>query len=38
MQGRTLRRRLAALIAVRLVVATVLLGSAVVVQLREPDA
>ena len=33
----TLRRRLAALIAIRLVVATVLLGSAVVVQLREPD-
>ena len=38
MKQRTLRRRLAALIAVRLVVATVLLGSAVVVQLREPDA
>jgi two-component system sensor histidine kinase PilS (NtrC family) len=35
---RTLRRRLAALIAIRLVVATVLLGSAVVVQLRAPDA
>lgn len=31
-------RRLSALIAVRLVVATVLLGLAVVVQLREPDA
>jgi two-component system sensor histidine kinase PilS (NtrC family) len=38
MKRQTLRRRLAALIAVRLVVATVLLGSAVVVQLREPDA
>ena len=38
MKQRTLRRRLAVLIAVRLVVATVLLGSAVVVQLREPDA
>jgi two-component system sensor histidine kinase PilS (NtrC family) len=38
MKQRTMRRRLAALIAVRLVVATVLLGSAVVVQLREPDA
>jgi two-component system sensor histidine kinase PilS (NtrC family) len=38
MKQRTLRRRLAALIAIRLVVATVLLGSAVVVQLREPDA
>ncbi len=37
MKQRTLRRRLAALIAIRLVVATVLLGSAVVVQLREPD-
>jgi len=34
----TMRRRLAVLIGVRLVVATVLLGSAVVVQLREPDA
>ena len=33
-----MRRRLAALIAVRLIVATVLLGSAVVVQLRAPDA
>ena len=33
----TMRRRLAVLIGVRLVVATVLLGSAVVVQLREPD-
>ena len=38
MEQQTLRRRLAALIAIRLVVATVLLGSAVVVQLREPDA
>ncbi len=38
MKQQTLRRRLAALIAIRLVVATVLLGSAVVVQLREPDA
>ena len=38
MKQRTLRWRLAALIAIRLVVATVLLGSAVVVQLREPDA
>jgi two-component system, NtrC family, sensor histidine kinase PilS len=38
MMQQTLRRRLAALIAIRLVVATVLLGSAVVVQLREPDA
>ncbi len=38
MEQRTLRRRLAVLIGVRLVVATVLLGSAVVVQLREPDA
>ena len=37
MKPRTLRRRLAALIAIRLVVATVLLGSAVVVQLRQPD-
>jgi two-component system sensor histidine kinase PilS (NtrC family) len=37
MKQRTLRRRLAALIAIRLVVATVLLGSAVFVQLREPD-
>ena len=34
----TLRQRLAAHIAIRLVVATVLLGSAVVVQLREPGA
>lgn len=33
-----MRRRLAILISVRLVVATVLLGSAVVVQLRQPDA
>jgi two-component system sensor histidine kinase PilS (NtrC family) len=38
MRQQTLRRRVAALIAIRLVVATVLLGSAVVVQLREPDA
>ena len=38
MKQQTLRRRLAALIAIRLVVATVLLGSAVVVQLREPAA
>jgi two-component system sensor histidine kinase PilS (NtrC family) len=37
MEQRTLRRRLAALIAIRLVIATVLLGSAVIVQLREPD-
>ena len=35
MKERTLRQRLAAHIAVRLVVATVLLGSAVVVQLRD---
>jgi two-component system, NtrC family, sensor histidine kinase PilS len=38
MMRQTLRRRLAALIAIRLVVATVLLGSAIIVQLREPDA
>ena len=38
MKQQMLRRRLAALIAIRLVVATVLLGSAVVVQLREPDS
>src|SRR5688500_4818736 len=38
MEQQTLRRRLAALIAIRLVVATVLLGSAIIVQLREPDA
>ncbi len=38
MKQRTLRRRLVDLIAVRLVVATVLLYAAVVVQLREPDA
>ncbi len=38
MAARTLRQRLAAHIAIRLVVATVLLGSAVVVQLREPGA
>jgi two-component system sensor histidine kinase PilS (NtrC family) len=37
MKQRTLGRRLAALIAIRLVVATVLLGSAVFLQLREPD-
>ena len=36
MKERTLRQRLAAHIAVRLVVATVLLGSALVVQLRDP--
>ena len=38
MAVRTLRQRLAAHIAIRLVVATVLLGSAVFVQLREPGA
>lgn len=38
MKERTLRQRLAAHIAVRLVVATVLLGSALVVQLRDPGA
>ena len=38
MSERTLRQRLAAHIAVRLVVATVLLGSALVVQLRDPGA
>ncbi|MGE0863044.1 MAG: nitrogen regulation protein NR(II) [Vicinamibacterales bacterium] len=38
MKKRTLRQRLAAHIAVRLVVATVLLGSALVVQLRDPGA
>ncbi len=38
MKPRTMRQRLAVLIAVRLVVATVLLGSAVVVQLQEPEA
>ena len=38
MAARTLRQRLAAHIAIRLVVATVLLGSAVFVQLREPGA
>jgi two-component system sensor histidine kinase PilS (NtrC family) len=38
MKDPTLRRRLAAHIAVRLIVATALLGSAVVVQLREPGA
>ena len=38
MKERTLRQRLATHIAVRLVVATVLLGSALVVQLRDPGA
>jgi two-component system sensor histidine kinase PilS (NtrC family) len=38
MKERTLRQRLAAHIAIRLVVATVLLGSALVVQLRSPGA
>jgi len=38
MKERTLRRRLALHIAVRLMVATVLLGSALVVQLRTPGA
>jgi two-component system sensor histidine kinase PilS (NtrC family) len=38
MKAPTLRRRLATHIAVRLVVATALLGSAVIVQLREPGA
>jgi two-component system sensor histidine kinase PilS (NtrC family) len=38
MSDRSLRRRLAIHIAIRLVVATVLLGSAVFVQLREPGA
>ena len=38
MKERTLRQRLAAHIAVRLVVATVLLGLALVVQLRDPGA
>jgi len=38
MKERTLRRRLAVHIAVRLLVATVLLGAAVVVQLRSPGA
>ena len=38
MKERTLRQRLAVHIAVRLVVATVLLGAAVVVQLRTPGA
>ena len=38
MKERTLGQRLAAHIAVRLVVATVLLGSALVVQLRDPGA
>jgi two-component system sensor histidine kinase PilS (NtrC family) len=37
MMQRTLRRRQAALIAIRLVVATVLLGSAVIIQLRAPN-
>jgi two-component system sensor histidine kinase PilS (NtrC family) len=38
MKERTLQQRLAAHIAVRLVVATVLLGSALAVQLRDPGA
>ena len=38
MMERTLRRRLAVHIAVRLLVATVLLGAAVIVQLRTPGA
>ncbi len=38
MKERTLRQRLAAHIAVRLVVATVLLGSALVMELRDPGA
>ena len=38
MKDRTLRRRLAVHIAVRLLVATVLLGAAVIVQLRTPGA
>ena len=38
MKERTLRRRLAVHIAVRLVVATVLLGAAVIVQVRTPGA
>jgi len=38
MQDRTLRRRLAVHIAVRLTVATVLLGAAVIVQVRTPGA
>src|SRR5688572_4189139 len=38
MKERTLRRRLAAHIAVRLLVATVLLGAAVIVQWRNPGA
>jgi two-component system sensor histidine kinase PilS (NtrC family) len=38
MKQRTLRRRLAVHIAVRLLVATVLLGAAVIVQLRTPGA
>jgi two-component system, NtrC family, sensor histidine kinase PilS len=38
MKERTLRRRLAVHIAVRLLVATVLLGAAVIVQLRTPGA
>ena len=38
MKERTLRRRLAVHIAVRLLVATVLLGTAVIVQLRSPGA
>ncbi len=38
MKDRTLRRRLAVHIAVRLLIATVLLGAAVIVQLRVPGA
>ena len=38
MKDRTLRRRLAVHIAVRLLVATVLLGAAVIVQVRTPGA
>src|SRR5215203_2985082 len=38
MKERTLRRRLAVHIAVRLLVATVLLGAAVIWQLRSPGA
>ena len=38
MEDRTLRRRLAVHIAVRMLVATVLLGAAVIVQIRTPGA
>src|SRR5215203_3666799 len=38
MQDRTLRRRLAVHIAVRLMVATVLLGAAIIMQVRTPGA